>query len=170
VAFPRLRPGLVVIAALVVAILVVAVPSLMRALGSPGEVVDIGDVRTMMSAQSAYQSANGGYYDQPRCLVAPERCLPGYRGPAFLDPVFLKPVRSGFEWTFHAGRSAPAAEASAGRISASSLEGFAVTAVPLDGRRAVCGDGVGQLCVTRPGEKPVVRDGRCELSVCRPLR
>ena len=60
----------------------VASPLLALALspgGSPrNESGTIGDIRTIISAQAAYQSANAGYFDRLECLAAPRACLPSY--------------------------------------------------------------------------------------------
>jgi hypothetical protein len=79
----------IVLGVFVVVIAAIAVPSLLRARISPGEVKDLGDVRTVISAESAYQPANGGYFDVPACLEEPWRCIPGYpeNAPAFLEAV-----------------------------------------------------------------------------------
>ena len=48
----------------------------------------VGDVRTVVSAQFAYQAANGGYFDgNLMCLAKPVNCIRGYgnRKPRFLD-------------------------------------------------------------------------------------
>ena len=34
----------------------------------------IGDLRTIVSAQAVYQSANGGLYGEPECLSVPTTC------------------------------------------------------------------------------------------------
>jgi type II secretory pathway pseudopilin PulG len=50
----------------------------------------IGDIRTVISAQAAWQSANGGYYEGDlSCLASPTRCIPNYpsKAPTFLDTV-----------------------------------------------------------------------------------
>src|SRR5205823_811413 len=50
------------------------------------ESATIGDLRTLVSAESAYSSANGGFYDDPRCLTKPSACIPGYPATA---PTFV---------------------------------------------------------------------------------
>jgi type II secretory pathway pseudopilin PulG len=74
-------------------ILAIAIPSFLRARISAGESGVIGDVRTVISAQFAYASANGGFFDGLECLAAPSDCLPDYPagGPIFLGAEFLTP-------------------------------------------------------------------------------
>jgi hypothetical protein len=74
----------------------VAVPSLIRARISSNESAAIGDLRTMLSAQAAYQSAFGGRYGTISNLVRP----PGPdRMPRFLDEAYLRGgrARNGYE-------------------------------------------------------------------------
>lgn len=84
----------------------------------------------LVSAEADYQSANGGFYDELRCLVAPASCIPRYGGPAFLDGAAATlPPRHGYRFRFHAGAAA-GASALPGQSSASSMVRFAITAVP----------------------------------------
>jgi hypothetical protein len=63
----------------------------MRVLSSPvqggrrDEAYAIGDTRTVISAEAAYQSANSGFYGTITCLSTPASCIPDYTGPSFLD-------------------------------------------------------------------------------------
>lgn len=151
----------------------IAIPSLLRARISANESAAIGDVRTVISGQAAYQSVNGGYYDTLECLGTPGSCIPNYAGPTFLDPVLASGApKSGYERTFHPGASPSSAEASELR-SPSSLESFAYTAVPVKqgqtGVRAFCGDSTGRVCFTLDGSEPPVEDGLCA-PTCQALR
>ena len=159
----------------VAAVLAIVIPSFRRARSSPGESPYIGEIRTMMSAQTAYQSANAGFYDSPRCLVDPQRCIPHYTGPSFLDARMLAETRYGYRWTFHAGSPAPPNETRAGRVSLSSLETYAYVAVPVASAstdlRGYCGDSTGLICYTTDGVTPRVERGACAGDPrCRPLR
>ncbi|HSB62122.1 MAG TPA: DUF4190 domain-containing protein [Vicinamibacteria bacterium] len=153
----------------------VAIPSLLRARVSANEAAAIGDVRAVMSAQAAYQSANGGYYGALECLGAPSSCIPGYDGPTFLDPMLASGgPKSGYRRTMHLG---PAADP--GRIgrpaSPTRVMGFAYVAVPLTqgqtGVRGFCGDARGIICYTADGSEPEVVDGECQVGPsCGALR
>ena len=51
----------------------------------------LGQIRTLISAEAAYQAASGGSYGPPDCLAAPTTCLRAYpvNQPAFLDSAQL---------------------------------------------------------------------------------
>jgi len=141
------------------------------------EAATMGDIRTVISAEAAYQSANGGFYDVPECLVAPQPCIPAYpaNAPTFLDSQLgqTTAVKSGYHRVFHPGPPVdPAAVRQAG-ASASSLQSFAYTAVPLvpeqTGVRGFCGDSNGRICFTPDGHAPAVENGQCAAS-CQDLQ
>ena len=152
----------------------IAIPSLLRARVSANESAAIGDIRTVISAEAAYQSANAGYYDTLECLGRPSTgCIPDYTGPTFLDHALASGApKSGYRRTFHAG-AAPSSEEGAASRSPSSMESFAYTAVPLQanqtGVRGFCGDATGRLCVTLDGSEPEVVNGECS-QTCQMLR
>jgi hypothetical protein len=134
---------------------------------SPGEQGGLGDLRTFMAAERSYAGANGGYFDEPSCLAAPARCIPGYAetGPVFIDTAWsgLTP-RLGYAFRFHAGPAAPPAEREKAKASTSSLTAFALVAVPAPGsrqRRAFCGDSSDRICARSDGTMPEVRDATC---------
>ena len=144
----------------------IAIPSLLRARVSANEAATIGDIRTVISAEVAYQSYSGGYYAPPECLAAPATCLPAYSGPHFLDPELASAtVKSGYRRTFHPG-SAVASASDGTPAPRGSLESFAYVAVPATrgqtGIRGFCGDATGRICVTADGSEPAVRGGVCD--------
>lgn len=143
----------------------IAIPSLLRARVSANEAATIGDVRTVISGEAAYQTANGGFYDTLECLGTPGNCISGYTGPTFLDPMLANGAdKSGYTRKFHAG-AAPSTTDGGGSRSPSSMESFAYTAVPVTrnqtGVRGFCGDSTGRICVTMDGSEPPVVDGQC---------
>jgi type IV pilus assembly protein PilA len=144
----------------------IAIPSLLRARVSANEAAAIGDIRTVISAEAAYQSANNGYYDTMQCLATPATCIPDYTGPTFIDPALASAtLKSGYKRTFHAG-PVPARRPSG--TSPSSMETWAYVAVPATqgqtGVRAFCGDSSGVIRVTLDGREPGVADGNCDQS------
>lgn len=147
-----------------------AIPSLRRARTSANESMAIGNLRTIISAEAAYQTVNGGFYDLPTCLHAPAPCLGANApGTTFLDPasVVFDEQKSGYVLRFHAGPAA--ADASA--VSPSSVQSFAVTASPASaqtGVRHFCGDSRGIVCVMAASSR-TIEDGGCPES-CEPLR
>jgi type IV pilus assembly protein PilA len=141
----------------------IAIPSLLRARVSANESATLGDIRTVIMAEAAYQSANKGFYDSPACLADPARCIPDYRGPTFLDPALAAlPAKSGYERTFHP--QPPPGDLPPG-ASRSGLVSFAIVAVPVavdkTGVRGFCGDSSGRICATNDGSAPPVVDGVC---------
>src|SRR5512135_2243280 len=90
---------LLIVVAIIGIIAAIAIPSLMRARVSANESSTIGDIRTMISAQAAYQSANGGYYEgRMECLLKPSGCIPDYpaNAPVFLPSDFASEPKSGY--------------------------------------------------------------------------
>jgi type IV pilus assembly protein PilA len=146
----------------------IAIPSLLRARVSANESGTIGDIRTVISAQAAYQSVTGAY-GTLECLNQPSACRPGYTGPTFIDSPLLLPVKSGYRRTFH-----PGLPVQPGDGSPAGLASFAYVAVPeragQTGVRGFCGGTDGIICYTADGRAPEVVDGACQLSSCTELR
>ena len=78
---------LLIVVAIIGIIAAIAIPSLLRARVSANEAGAIGDTRTVISGEAAYQSANSGFYGQLTCLSTPSSCIGGYTAgsPTFLD-------------------------------------------------------------------------------------
>jgi len=148
----------------------IAIPSLLRARVSANEAATIGDVRTVVSAEAAYQSTFGSY-DTLECLADPASCAPGRSGAtAFLGAELAGvSVKSGYRRSFHPGPAA--AQAGSGSQAPSAIESFAYVAEPVTlnrtGTRSFCGDSSGIVCAVG-GEMPEISDGRCPES-CAPL-
>src|SRR5687767_2167706 len=101
---------LLIVVAIIGIIAAVAIPSLMRARVSANESATLGDMRTVVSAQAAYHSANGGFYGPLTCLVAPgsANCIPDYPldGPSFLDSQLASQTsKSGYNRAFQSGQA-----------------------------------------------------------------
>ena len=126
-------------------------------------------VRTVAVAQKGYAAANHSFYDQLPCLMRPWDCIPGHdpQAASFLDPTYdwLAP-RLGYSWKFYAGPAATPEDIAAAGASATSLRSFAFTGTPLKpgetGTRGFCGDSTGNMCVTKDGSEPPVKNGRCD--------
>ena len=141
-----------------------AIPSLMRARTSANEAASIGDTRTVISAQAAYESVAGGYGDLA-CLPAPATCLKGYTGPNFLDAELASlKDKSGYKRTFQIGRAGKKPR---------TYQTFAYTATPIEpgktGTRSFCGDSTGRICVDAAGAAIVPVAGACPAS-CQALQ
>jgi hypothetical protein len=150
----------------------IAIPSLLRARISANEAQTIGDLRAIISAETAYAARNGGNYDQLECLTRPVECLPGYPadGPVFLSEVFPA-VRGGYNREFIGGLPADRSEVAFANLSPTSLQSFVYLAYPVSpstGVRGFCGDYTGRICVTMDGSSPAVVEGMCD-PACIPL-
>jgi uncharacterized membrane protein YhaH (DUF805 family) len=146
--------AVVIVIPMIGIIAAIAIPSLLRARVAANEASAIGNVRTVVSAQGAYQSVNQGFYEgRWECLSSAQTCIPGYAGPTFLDAALFGAPRSGYLQEMHGGAQAAAAQGS----SPSSTDGFAVIAYPVipgkTGVRAFCGDSSGRICAIANGGK-----------------
>jgi type IV pilus assembly protein PilA len=142
----------------------IAIPSLLRARISANEAAAIGDIRTVISAEATYESANRGYGDLA-CLAAPAKCVPGYAGPDFLDEGLASAKeKTGYRRGFQPG---PAGK------QKGSYSGFAYTATPLTpgetGVRSFCGDATGRICYDPKGAEILPKAGVCP-ATCTDLR
>jgi type IV pilus assembly protein PilA len=136
---------LLIVVAIIGIIAAIAIPSLLRARVSANESATIGDIRTVISGQAAYQSANGGWYDgNLSCLSQPSTgCIPNY-------------PTSGYNRSFALG-GAPSPIAS-NISSPTSVASYAYLASPVNngqtGVRGFGGDSSGVLCFTADGTAP----------------
>jgi prepilin-type N-terminal cleavage/methylation domain-containing protein len=151
---------LLIVVAIIGIIAAIAIPSLLRARVSANESATIGDIRTVISAQAAYQSANAGWYDGAlTCLAtAGSSCIPNYptSAPTFLDSNIANLMpKSGYNRSFEAG---PALSPTNGLASGSQVASYAYLASPVNqgqtGVRAFGGDSSGVLCFTSDGSTP----------------
>jgi type IV pilus assembly protein PilA len=151
---------LLIVVAIIGIIAAIAIPSLLRARVSANESATIGDIRTVISAQAAYQSANGGFYAlSANCLNVPNNattCIPNYpsNGPTFLDSQIanLQP-KSGYarSWQTAAALTNPNTNIT-GTSSTSAYAYFGTpVAVGQTGVRGFGGDHSGVLCFTTDG-------------------
>ena len=90
---------LLIVVAIIGIIAAIAIPSLLRARVSANESATIGDIRTWISAEAAYQSSNAGFYDSnPVCLVAKsgyDRIMGSNSGPPTNLPGGASPTSTG---------------------------------------------------------------------------
>jgi prepilin-type N-terminal cleavage/methylation domain-containing protein len=163
---------LLIVVAIIGIIAAIAIPSLLRARVSANESATIGDIRTVISAQAAYQSANAGFYDNAMsCLaVTGPLCIPSYptNAPTFLDSQLgsLLP-KSGYARTLQPSGLAVPACIAAGTCSPTSDSGFAYTTSPINagqtGVRGFGGDASGVLCFSRDGTEPPQVNGQLSI-------
>ena len=167
---------LLIVVAIIGIIAAIAIPSLLRARVSANESATIGDIRTVISAQAAYQSANGGWYASSfPCLSVPTggTCIPSYpaNGPTFLDPnLTAQNPKSGYNRSFTAGPTVSVNTAISGTASTST---YAYTAWPVtsgqSGVRAFGGDASGILCFHAVNQVTVT-NGALNLTSCTVLQ
>ena len=163
---------LLIVVAIIGIIAAIAIPALLRARISANEAASIGDIRTVISAEAAYQSSNGGFYDSLSCLTTPAGCIPGYpaSAPTFLDAIVgTVTTKQGYNRFFTAG-AAPVGAPST--VSPSSILTFVYGSTPLtqdiSGVRGFAGDHSGVICETPDGTDPA--NGNSSLPpTCKPL-
>jgi len=166
-------PAIIIAAVVAIAIVpiigivaAIAIPSLLRARISANEAGAIGDSRALVSAQAAYQSANGGYYGSITCLATPSGCMQGYSGPTFLDAALAQPhvSKQGYErrWFETPARGRPG-----------SVEAFCYSATPSQrnqsGNRSFGADQTGMIVFSALGAECCSERG-LDTSSCQPLR
>jgi prepilin-type N-terminal cleavage/methylation domain-containing protein len=96
---------LLIVVAIIGIIAAIAIPSLLRARISANESGTVGDIRSVISAEAAYHSANGGYYGTLNCLLVPSAagCIPAYStaAPTFIDSqIAALTGKSGYDRAF----------------------------------------------------------------------
>ena len=165
---------LLIVVAIIGIIAAIAIPSLLRARVSANEAATIGDIRTIISAQAAYQSANGGFYDSSLdCLSAPSQCIPSYpsNAPTFLDSQLAsQQAKSGYNRSF-LGASPPQNIPVAS--STNSVSVYSYDATPVNGGqtgvRGFAADSSGRICYTNDGS-PVGSAAGVLPATCQDLR
>ena len=149
---------LLIVVAIIGIIAAIAIPSLIRARVSANESATIGDIRSVVSAQAAYHSANGGWYEANFvCLHTPfAGCIPNYpsTSPTFLDSQLASlQAKSGYDRTFQGG--ATPGNINTNLNSLTSVTSYVYWATPTSpgqtGVRGFAGDSSGALCFSTDG-------------------
>jgi type IV pilus assembly protein PilA len=167
---------LLIVVAIIGIIAAIAIPSLLRARVSANEAASIGDIRTVISAEAAYQSANGGWYDVLSCLNGPSAgCIPSYptNAPTFLDSAVGALIsKSGYDRSFQSGPSPGSINTNIS--SATSMTAYAYIATPITmgqtGVRGFGGDSSGVICFTSVGTAPGATSGALTMTTCSILQ
>ena len=142
---------LLIVVAIIGIIAAIAIPSLLRARVSANEAGTIGDIRSVISAQAAFQSAASGWYAPITCLSTPTGCIVGYpaTAPTFADQTIAgTSPKSGYNRTFSPGAAPnPAPPAS---VLLGVVDGYCYGATPSPigqtGVRGFGGDASGRVC------------------------
>jgi len=153
---------LLIVVAIIGIIAAIAIPSLLRARVSANESATIGDIRTVISAQAAFQSANGGWYTGIiTCLnvVTPGTCIPNYpaTAPTFVDSSIASlGAKSGYTRSY--GPGATPNPINSNVSGTSSVASYVYIATPVQsgqtGVRGFGGDASGVLCFSTDGSAP----------------
>jgi prepilin-type N-terminal cleavage/methylation domain-containing protein len=160
---------LLIVVAIIGIIAAIAIPSLLRARVSANETAAIGDTRTVISAEAAYQSAASGFYGQLSCLSVPGPCITGYVGPSFLDSTITATVvKQGYSRAVNYG---PAVTVP-GLTSATTTYCYESSPVvpATTGVRAFGGDASGVLGVTGVSATNCCVAGVLQTNICSALR
>jgi type II secretory pathway pseudopilin PulG len=146
--------SMLMMVAIIGIIAAIAIPSLLRARVSANESAAIGDVRTVVSAQAAYESGAGSY-GLLECLASPAQpgCIEGYTAaqPRFLDSQLADaPTRSGYRRIFVPGPGKPT------RLNPHGIATYCYAAVPVQagqtGVRSFAADQTGRICFDAGGD------------------
>ncbi len=159
---------LLIVVAIIGIIAAIAIPSLLRARVSANESATIGDIRTVISGQAAFQSANGGWYaGSLSCMNnpagGPAACIPNYpaTAPTFLDaaiapPAIAPPAKSGYNRSYTAG--ATPSPINTNVSGTNSVSSYVYRTSPVTqgqtGVRGFGGDASGVLCFSTTGAAP----------------
>ena len=167
---------LLIVVAIIGIIAAIAIPSLLRARVSANEAATIGDIRTVISAQATYSSANGSFYEgNLTCLIGPSSgCIPSYPSgaPTFLDSQLANLLpKSGYSRSFVSG---PPPTQTSPLISKTSTTSYAYLASPINpnqtGVRGFGGDASGVLCFVPAGGAPTGTGGVLDMTTCTILQ
>jgi prepilin-type N-terminal cleavage/methylation domain-containing protein len=159
---------LLIVVAIIGIIAAIAIPSLLRARVSANESATIGDIRTIISAQAAYQSANGGWYSGSlSCMSNPfgvGTCFPNYPpgAPTFLDNTLAPTAgaglvaKSGYQRVFTRGLPPGVINTNVSGTDAVTTYVYIATPVTANqtGVRGFGGDNSGVLCFASTSIEP----------------
>lgn len=133
------------------------IPRWLRNRSASPESLVLGDLRSIVSGEVAYASANDGAFGRLECLAAPAKCGHPADSPIFLDPILASlQVKHGYKRSFIAG--APGK----GKPDPG-IKGYVIVATPERVRsgssRGFAADESGLICVTPDGTAPPIVNG-----------
>jgi prepilin-type N-terminal cleavage/methylation domain-containing protein len=160
---------LLIVVAIIGIIAAIAIPALLRARVSSNESATIGDVRTVLSAQAAYQSTNGGWFEQDwSCLAKNGGCVPSVPtdAPTYLDSqIAALTPKAGYGRTTPSF-GAPGPVGTDPTISPGSVLAYVYAATPIlvgqTGVRGFGGDSSGIICYSLDGTEPANAAGKLD--------
>ena len=162
---------LLIVVAIIGIIAAIAIPSLLRARVSANESATQGDIRTVISAEAAYEGASNGngYAATASCLSTPSNaaCIPGYSNtaPTFLDQNLAQNAltKSGYNRTYQASANA------VGKGVDGYCYGASPTTLNRTGTRSFGGDASGVLAGTQGTAACCAAAGAINPATCLPL-
>lgn len=141
---------LMIVVAIIAIIAAIAIPNLLRSRLQSNESAAIGNLRTVVGAQTSFAAAERGYADDFTNLMTPAA------GPAYLD-IDLTVTVQGYDYALAAAPGAAAVVSSSG---VDAVEDFNATAVPsnqdVSGIRGFFVDASGVIRFTPDGAVPDV--------------
>lgn len=140
---------LLIVVAIIGIIAAIAIPALLRARVSANEAGTIGDVRAIMSAQAAFQSAADGWYAPITCLSTPTSCIIGYptNAPTFAETNMTNlTAKTGYNRTFSPGTTPASLPANLVGVVHAYCYGAVPGTIGQTGVRSFGGDASGRLC------------------------
>ena len=140
---------LLIVVAIIGIIAAIAIPSLLRARVSANEAGTIGDIRSILSAQAAFQSAANGWYAPIACLNVPAPCIIGYpaTAPTFADATMVAMApKSGYNRNFIPGNTPAALPTTLALVIDGFCYGAAPSTIGQTGVRGFGGDASGRVC------------------------
>ncbi len=140
---------LLIVVAIIGIIAAIAIPSLLRARVSANEAGTIGDVRSIISAEAAFQSAANGWYGPIACLNVPAPCIIGYptNAPTFLDATMVAlGAKSGYNRTFTDGAIPTGLPSTLAGVLDGYCYGASPSSIGQTGVRGFGGDASGRVC------------------------
>jgi prepilin-type N-terminal cleavage/methylation domain-containing protein len=162
---------LLIVVAIIGIIAAIAIPSLLRARVSANESATIGDHRTWISAEAAYEGASNGngYAPLADCLATPSTatCIPGYsnQAPTFLDANLATATfaKSGYIRNYVPGAVAIGTGVATFCYDASPAQ------INRTGTRSFGGDSTGVLSGTQLAVTCCAATGQLNSAACTPL-
>ncbi len=140
---------LLIVVAIIGIIAAIAIPSLLRARVSANEAGTIGDIRSVISAQAAFQSAANGWYAPIACLSTPGTCIIGYptSAPTFADSTITATTpKSGYNRTFAPGLVPSTLPTTLAGVVDGYCYGAFPSTIGQTGVRGFGGDASGRVC------------------------
>ena len=154
---------LLIVVAIIGIIAAIAIPSLLRARVSANEAGTIGDIRSVLSAEAAFQSAANGWYAPIACLNVPAPCILNYptNAPTFADSTIVAmTAKSGYNRSFAPGALVSPMPTGLALVIAGYCYGATPSTANQTGVRGFGGDSSGRVCQNIAGNAECLGTGQ----------